>query len=202
MVGVQGRMQNGGRGVAGLLTVRPKPQTPDNPVGLKLVHCATLVIAAGVDPVNLIESQFGISTTREGFPWNLAGTYVLAMRCVFSVDAQGHQHKFLADYDRTTQKLAKNVFRKGYPWLFHATRMIDFGSSRVDLGITLENQAGRRVFMDFNRNREPVPGDLPFSLDRLDTDVAACLGNWDALPGLPIDRLREMKPLSIKLYLR
>ena len=80
--------------------------------------------------------------------------------------------------------------------------MLDFGSSRVDLGITLENQAGRRVFMDFNRNREPVPGDLPFSLDRLDTDVAACLGNWDALPGLPIDRLREMNPLSIKLYLR
>ena len=171
-------------------------------MGLKLVHCATLVIAAGVDPVNLTESQFGISTTREGFPWNLAGTYVLAMRCVFSVDAQGHQHKFLADYDRTTQKMAKNVFRNGYPWLFHATRMLDVGSSRVDLGITLENQAGRRVFMDFNRNREPVPGDLPVSLDRLDTDVAACLGNWGALHGLPIDRLREMKPLSIKLYLR
>ncbi len=214
--------------IAGILAVRPKAQTPDNPYGLTLFRCSALVIAAGgpgelyrdsvfpngcfgslglaleagVALVNLTESQFGIGTRREGFPWNLSGTYVQAMPYVYSVDAAGGEHNFLADYYRTTQELASNIFRKGYQWPFHATRMLNFGSSLVDLAITRENQAGRRVFMDFNRNPEAVPGDQPFSLDRLDADVAAYLGRAGAMQTLPIDRLRHMNPLSIELYLR
>ena len=68
----------------------------------------------------------------------------------------GSERNFLADYYRTTQELASNIFRKGYQWPFHATRMLDFGSSLVDLAIVRERHAGRRVFMDFNRN--PLPG--------------------------------------------
>ncbi len=216
------------RRVAGILAVRPKAQTPENPYGLTLFRCGALIIAAGgpgelyrdsvfpngcfgslglaleagVDLVNLTESQFGIGTRREGFPWNLSGTYVQAMPYVFSLDKHGTEHNFLAEYYRTTQELASNIFRKGYQWPFHATRMLDFGSSLVDLAITREGQAGRRVFMDFNRNPLAVPGDLPFSLDRLDADVAAYLGKAGAVQGLPIDRLRHMNPLSIELYLR
>jgi succinate dehydrogenase / fumarate reductase, flavoprotein subunit len=216
------------RAVAGILAVRPKAQTPDNPYGLTLFRGAALVLAAGgpgelyrdsvfpngcfgslglaleagVDLVNLTESQFGIGTRRESFPWNLSGTYVQAMPYVYSVDAQGNEHNFLADYYRTTQELASNIFRKGYQWPFHATRMLDFGSSLVDLAITRENQAGRRVFMDFNRNPVPVPGDQAFSLDRLDSDVAAYLAKAGAVQNQPIDRLRQMNPLSIELYLR
>lgn len=216
------------RTVAGILTVRPRAQTPDNPYGLTLFRCGAVVIAAGgpgelyrdsvfpngcfgslglalqagVDLVNLTESQFGIGTRREGFPWNLSGTYVQAMPYIYSVDNQGAEHNFLADYYRTTQELASNIFRKGYQWPFHATRMLDFGSSLVDLGVTRESQAGRRVFMDFNRNPAAVPGDLPFSLDRLDADVAAYLAKAGATQGPPIDRLRQMNPLSIELYLR
>ena len=216
------------RAVVGILAVRPKAQSPDNPYGLTMVRCAALVIAAGgpgemyrdsvfpngcfgalglaleagVDLVNLTESQFGIGTRREGFPWNLSGTYVQALPLVYSVDAQGREHNFLANYYRTTRELASNIFRKGYQWPFHATRMLDFGSSLVDLAIIREGQAGRRVFMDFNRNPQPVPGDLPFSLDRLDPDVTAYLGKAGAVQVLPIDRLRRMNPLSIELYLR
>ncbi len=214
--------------VVGILAVRPKAQTPDNPYGLTVFRCGALVLAAGgpgelyrdsvfpngcfgslglaleagVDLVNLTESQFGIGTRREGFPWNLSGTYVQAMPYVYSVDAQGAEHNFLADYYRSTQELASNIFRKGYQWPFHATRMLDFGSSLVDLAITRENQAGRRVFMDFNRNPMPVAGDLDFSLDRLDADVAAYLAKAEATQTYPIDRLRHMNPLSIELYLR
>ncbi len=54
--------------------------------------------------------------------------------------------------------------------------------------------------MDFNRNPEVVPGDLPFSLDRLDDDVRAYLENNDALAPSPIERLQRMNPLSISLY--
>lgn len=98
------------------------------------------------------------------------------------------------------QELASNIFRKGYQWPFHATRVMDFGSSLLDMAVAQEQQRGRQVFMDFNRNPETVPGDLPFSLERLDDDVRAYLENNDALAQSPIERLQRMNPLSISLY--
>ena len=124
------------------------------------------------------------------------------MPYVYSVDSRGREHNFLGDYYRTTRELASNVFRKGYQWPFHATRMLDFGSSLFDLAVFRETQAGRRVFMDFNRNPLAVPGDAEFDLDRVDPDVRAYLKNSDALLEKPLDRLRKMNPLSIELYKR
>ncbi len=216
------------RRVTGVLTIRAKDQADDNPFGLVIFGCGALVLAAGgpgelyrdsvfpngcfgslglaleagMDLVNLTESQFGIGTRREGFPWNLSGTYVQAMPHIYSVDGAGQEHNFLAQYYRTTQELASNVFRKGYQWPFHATRMLDFGSSLVDLAIYREGAAGRRVFMDFNRNPVAVPGDLPFSLDRLDADVSTYLQTAGAHQDTPIARLRHMNPLAIELYRR
>jgi succinate dehydrogenase/fumarate reductase flavoprotein subunit len=80
--------------------------------------------------------------------------------------------------------------------------MLKFGSSLLDLAVFRESQAGRKVFMDFNRNPLPMPGDTEFSLDRLDDDVRAYLENSGALLAEPIDRLRKMNPLSIELYKR
>jgi succinate dehydrogenase / fumarate reductase, flavoprotein subunit len=152
-----------------------------------------------VEAVILTESQFGIGTPRDGFPWNLPGTYVQCLPYIYSVDTDGIERNFLGDYYRTTQELASNIFRKGYQWPFHASRMLDFGSSLVDLAIYRETRIGRKVLMDFNRNPEPV---APFSLDHLDADVRAHLENNDALLGLPIERLANMNPLSIELYRR
>lgn len=212
----------------GALCARVRDRTAENPFGLCLVAAPVVVLAgggpgelyrdsvypngcfgtlglaieAGLDLVNLTESQFGIGTRREGFPWNLSGTYVQALPHLFSVDGNGREHHFLADYYRTTQELASNIFRKGYQWPFHATRMLNFGSSLIDLAILREGAAGRRVFMDFNRNPLPVPGDLPFDLSRLDADVRGYLAKAGAGQALPIDRLRHMNPLSIELYRR
>jgi succinate dehydrogenase/fumarate reductase flavoprotein subunit len=217
-----------GRRIVGLVAMRASDRSEGNPFGLAIFACNTLVLAAGgpgelyrdsvypngcfgalglaleagIKLVNLTESQFGIGTRREGFPWNLSGTYVQSIPHVYSVDADGNEHHFLADYYRTTQELASNLFRKGYQWPFHATRMLDFGSSLVDLAIYRESAAGRQVFMDFNRNPLPVPGDLPFSLERLDPDVADYLGKAGARQGLPIARLQHMNPLAIELYRR
>ncbi len=216
------------RRVVGLLAIRPKEQSEKNPYGLVLFQCSTLVFAAGgpgelyrdsvfpnrcfgslglaleagLDLVNVTESQFGIGTRREGFPWNLSGTYVQVIPHIYSVDEDGAEHHFLADYYRTTQELCSNVFRKGYQWPFHATRMLEFGSSLVDLAIYREGQRGRRVFMDFNRNPLPVPGDSEFSLDRLDDDVRTYLEHAGVNQTLPIDRLRHMNPLAIELFRR
>lgn len=213
---------------AGVLAIRPKEVSENNPYGLVLFQAPVVVLAAGgpgelyrdsvfpngcfgtlglaleagLELVNLTESQFGIGTRREGFPWNLSGTYVQAIPHIYSVDDQRNEHHFLADYFRTTQELASNVFRKGYQWPFHATRMLDFGSSLVDLAIYREGQKGRKVFMDFNRNPLPVPGDQPFSMDRLDAVVATYLGTAGANHEMPIDRLRHMNPLAIELYRR
>ncbi|MCY4178948.1 MAG: FAD-binding protein [Litoreibacter sp.] len=214
------------QGVTGLLVIRPKEGTEANPYGLALYACSALVLAAGgpgemyrdsvfpngcfgtlglaleagLELTNITESQFGIGTRREGFPWNLSGTYVQVIPHIYSVDDGGSEYPFLADYYRTTQELASNIFRKGYQWPFHASRMLDFQSSLVDLAIFRESQKGRRVFMDFNRNPEAI--DLPFSLDRLDDDVSRYLRNAGADHALPIDRLRHMNPLAIELYKR
>ena len=216
------------RRTVGVLAMAPKRRTPENPYGITAFlsdsviiatggpgelyrdsvyprHCfgsLGLALEAGIEAVNLTESQFGIGTPRDNFPWNLSGTYVQSMPYIFSRDARGNERNFLADYYRTTQELASNIFRKGYQWPFHASRMLEFGSSLLDLAVFRENQAGRKVFMDFNRNPFPVPGDAEFSLDRLDDDVRSYLANSGALLSEPIDRLRKMNPLSIELYKR
>jgi succinate dehydrogenase/fumarate reductase flavoprotein subunit len=216
------------RRLAGLLAMRPKDRSPVNPLGLLIFLFDALVIAAGgpgelyrdsvypkqcfgalgmaleagIEAVNLTESQFGIGTSRDGFPWNLSGTYVQAMPHIFSLDRDGRECGFLSEYYRTTQELASNIFRKGYQWPFHSARMLDFGSSLVDLAIHRERLAGRRVFMDFNRDPAPANGGEPFSLDRLDADVRTYLGRSGALIESPIARLSKMNPLSIELYRR
>ena len=216
------------RRLAGLLAMRPKDRSPVNPLGLLIFLFDALVIAAGgpgelyrdsvypkqcfgalgmaleagIEAVNLTESQFGIGTSRDGFPWNLSGTYVQAMPHIFSLDRDGRERDFLSEYYRTTQELASNIFRKGYQWPFHSARMLDFGSSLVDLAIHRERLAGRRVFMDFNRDPAPAKGGEPFSLDRLDPDVRTYLGRSGALIESPIARLSKMNPLSIELYRR
>ncbi|MBY5660505.1 FAD-binding protein [Rhizobium leguminosarum] len=216
------------RHVVGILAMRATDRTEENPLGIALFVTGVIVLAAGgpgelyrdsvypngcfgslglaleagVELVNLTESQFGIGTRREGFPWNLSGTYVQAIPHIYSLDSDGAERHFLAEYYRSTQELASNIFRKGYQWPFHATRMLDFGSSLIDLAIFRETAAGRRVFMDFTRNPLSVPGDLPFSLERLDEDVREYLGKAGAGQDMPIDRLKHMNPLAIELYRR
>jgi succinate dehydrogenase / fumarate reductase flavoprotein subunit len=214
--------------VTGLLAIKSKYQSVDNPLGLVLFQTNALVLAAGgpgelyrdsvfpngcfgslgmaleagLELTNITENQFGIGTRREGFPWNLSGTYVQTIPHIYSVDPDGNEYHFLGEYYRTTQELASNVFRKGYQWPFHSTRMLDFKSSLIDLAIYCEGEKGRRVFMDFNRNPLPVPGDKPFCLDRLDEDVTTYLRTAGAVQKMPIDRLRHMNPLAIELYRR
>lgn len=166
-------------------------------------HCygsLGMAIEAGLDVVNLTESQFGIGTRRTEFPWNLSGTYVQVLPYIYSQGDDGVERNFLADYYRTTQELVSNVFRKGYQWPFHAQRMVDFGSSLVDLAIQRESAAGRTIYMDFLRNPLPGADGKAFSLTELDLDVRAYLVNNEALHDLPIERLNRMNPLAIELY--
>jgi succinate dehydrogenase / fumarate reductase, flavoprotein subunit len=215
--------QDGGR-VVGVLAIDSERR--DHHHGLLVIRCHSLVLAnggpgelyrdsvypphcygglglaleAGIEVTNLSESQFGIGTRRSEFPWNLSGTYVQVMPHIFSRGEDGREHNFLADYYRTTREMASNIFRKGYQWPFHASRMLGFGSSLVDLAIHVESRQGRTVFMDFTRDPLAVPADRPFALTDLDSDVHAYLASSKALLASPIDRLRKMNPLAIELY--
>jgi succinate dehydrogenase/fumarate reductase flavoprotein subunit len=119
---------------------------------------------------------------------------------VYSVDADGNEYNFLADYYRTTQEIASNVFRKGYQWPFHATRMFDYGSSLVDIAVHRESQKGRKVYLDFLKNIEPGKDGRAFSMDELDSDVYEYLNNNQANLSTPLERLDRLNPLAIKLY--
>jgi succinate dehydrogenase/fumarate reductase flavoprotein subunit len=166
-------------------------------------HChggLGIALEAGVELTNLTESQFGIGSPRTKFPWNLSGTYVQVMPRIYSVGEDGEEVNFLKRYYRTTREMVSNTFRKGYQWPFHSTRMLDYRSSLLDLAVFLECQAGRKVYLDFLRNQEPVNEGESFSLDDLDSDVRAYLENNEALYELPVDRLRRMNPLAIELY--
>jgi succinate dehydrogenase / fumarate reductase flavoprotein subunit len=160
-------------------------------------HCygsLGMAIEAGAEVCNLTESQFGIGTRRQEFPWNLSGTYVQVVPRVVSIDAAGTEREFLNDWYRSVREASSNVFRKGYQWPFHASRMLGFGSSLVDLAIHHESRLGRTICLDFTRNP------TGFSLDDLDADAHAYLANNDALLPTPIERLRRMNPLAIELY--
>jgi succinate dehydrogenase / fumarate reductase flavoprotein subunit len=215
--------QDGGR-VAGVLAIDAERR--DRHHGLLVIRCHSLVLAnggpgelyrdsvypphcygglglaleAGIEVANLSESQFGIGTRRSEFPWNLSGTYVQVMPHLFSRGADGRECHFLADYYRTTREMASNIFRKGYQWPFHASRMLAFGSSLIDLAIHAESRQGRTVFMDFTRDPLAVPDDRAFALADLDRDVQSYLASSGALLASPIDRLRRMNPLAIELY--
>ena len=45
----------------------------------------------------------------------------------------------------TTRMLASAIFRKGYQWPFHAERMLEYGSSLLDVAVYEETQKGRDV---------------------------------------------------------
>lgn len=159
-----------------------------------------MALEAGITLVNLTESQFGIGTPRTRFPWNLSGTYMQAMPRIFSQDSKGQRYNFLADYYPTTRMLASAIFRKGYQWPFHAERMLDYGSSLLDVAVFEETQKGNAVFLDFLSEPEPAADGIPFSLNNLDEDVVTYLKNNDALLAMPFARLQRMNPLAIRLY--
>lgn len=114
-----------------------------------------MALEAGITLVNLTESQFGIGTPRSQFPWNLSGTYMQAMPRIYSQDHSGRQYNFLAAYYPTTRMLASAIFRKGYQWPFHAERMLEYGSSLLDVAVYEETQKGAMFFLIFYGNQNP-----------------------------------------------
>lgn len=158
-----------------------------------------LALEVGARANNLTESQFGLASTK--FRWNLSGTYQQVIPCYFSTDADGGDERFfLNDYFQTMRQEATNIFLKGYQWPFHAERLLNWGSSLVDIAVHSEMEAGRRVFMDFMRNPVCGGGLEAFSLENLEPEARVYLERSGALQDTPYERLMHMNPLAIDIY--
>lgn len=183
-----------------------------NPLGLTLFSCANIVYAtggpsaiysstvypesqtcahgaafrAGVEGVNLTESQYGIASVK--FRWNLSGSYQQVIPRYISTAADGKSdvaELFTGNFD--------NIFYKGYEWPFDPRKLR--GSSSVDMAIYDQRQKGRRVFIDFTRDPDC------FSFDRLCDTAYQYLKKSGAMQDTPVRRLRKMNNPAYELYL-
>ena len=150
-----------------------------------------LAIDAGALCVNLEEWQYGIASTD--FRWNLSGTYQQVLPRYISVGEDGEEREFL--YEKFGEKSLDLIFLKGYQWPFD-TKKVN-GSSQVDLAVTAEIKAGKRVFLDYTAN----PKGLENGFSVLSREAYTYLENSGALFGTPLERLRKMNIGAIELYL-
>jgi succinate dehydrogenase/fumarate reductase flavoprotein subunit len=160
-----------------------------------------LALKAGAIAQNLTESQFGLASTP--FRWNVSGSYQQAIPRYVSANADGlEEREFLNDAFPDMRALSTAIFRKGYQWPFDPRRIDGYGSSLIDLLVDRERvERGRRVYLDYTRNPDGGARMGPFSLDALAPDAMEYLRNCGAVGELPIDRLRQMNPPAVDLYL-
>ena len=150
---------------------------------------------AGARGQNLTEWQYGLASTSPR--WNVSGTYMQVLPRFISVDANGKEHEFLADYFGNVSEMLSMVFLKGYQWPFDCKK-VQNGSSVIDLLVYREEYLlGRKVYLDFRTN--------PLGLEALDysslsEDARIYLEKAHACFGRPIDRLEHMNAPAVSLY--
>ncbi len=150
---------------------------------------------AGVRGKNLTEWQFGLASVNPR--WNVSGTYMQVLPRFVSVDADGTEREFLAEYFSSPEECLSMVFKKGYEWPFDCRKALE-GSYVIDLLVYRERVLrGRRVFLDFRSNPFGME-DLPY--DALREEAREYLKNAGACFGTPIERLTHMNAPAVELY--
>ncbi len=153
----------------------------------------SLAIEAGCVLQNLTESQFGIASIK--FRWNVSGSYQQVIPRYYSIDSEGNEYEFLNQYFPDFNALSKAIFLKGYEWPFSSERIVDNGSSLIDLAVYYETeQLNRKVLLDYTKNPE---GYQEANLHPL---VNEYLEKSEAKGAIPIIRLRKMNEKAYALY--
>lgn len=154
-----------------------------------------LAAKSGVKMQNLTEWQFGLASTSPR--WNVSGTYMQVLPRFVSVDADGTEHDFLAEYFADRYTALSFVFFKGYQWPFDVKKIKD-GSSIVDILVYRETVLyNRRVYLDYTKNPFGL-SEIDFS--RLHGDAYAYLNGNGACFGTPFERLEKMNAPAVELY--
>lgn len=154
-----------------------------------------LAIKAGASLQNMTEWQYGLASTSPR--WNVSGTYMQCLPCFVSVDENGNEFEFLADFFEDIYEALSLVFLKGYQWPFDSEKVLE-GSSVIDLLVYRETAIKkRRVYLDFTKN--------PFALEKIEfeklsAEAYSYLNNALACFGTPIERLTKMNAPAVELY--
>ena len=148
-----------------------------------------MAFAAGAAGANLDCWQYGLASVK--FRWNVSGSYQQALPRYISVDEKGVEREFLAEALGPAEAVNR-AFLKGYQWPFDPRRAN--GSSFVDILVKQEEDAGRRVYLDYTH--DPAG----FDPDMLSEEARGYLINCGAVRALPIDRLRAINAPAIELY--
>lgn len=159
-----------------------------------------LALEAGAEAVNLTESQYGIGSIK--FRWNLSGSYQQVIPYYYSKDPKtGDTFSFLNDYFPTMTALSNAVFLKGYQWPFDSKKVVNSGSSLIDILVYRETEIlGRDVYMDFRTNPKGNSEIGDFSQEIL-SDESKSYWKKSGLTGdSPIKRLAQFNPEAIQLY--
>jgi len=155
----------------------------------------SLALLAGAAAQNLTEWQYGLSSVSPR--WNVSGTYMQVLPRFVSVDENGVEREFLAEFFDDVYEGLSMVFLKGYQWPFDSRKVMQ-GSSVIDLLVYRECVLrGRRVYLDYTKN--------PFGLneieyERLSREASDYLRKTGADRGTPIERLLIMNAPAIELY--
>ena len=154
-----------------------------------------LALEAGAALQNMTEWQYGLASTNPR--WNVSGTYMQVLPRFVSVDAEGTEREFLAEYFEDPYEALTAVFLKGYQWPFDSRKVLE-GSSVIDLLVYRERVLrGRRVFLDYRKN--------PFGLEniefeKLSPEAYEYLYKAEGCFGNPIQRLQKLNQPAIDLY--
>ena len=157
-----------------------------------------LMLAAGAKGKNLTEWQFGLASVRPR--WNVSGTYMQALPRIYSIDPAEdgdgpREQEFLSDFFQNEGELLSKVFLKGYQWPFDV-RKVAGGSSVIDILVYLEQEKGRRIFLDYRSN----PGGKPVDFSRLEPEAREYLERAGACFGTPYERLLHMNAPAVEFY--
>ena len=158
-----------------------------------------LALEIGAETANLTESQYGIGSVK--FRWNLSGSYQQVLPRYFSRDSKtGETFFFLNDFFSSMKSQTRAIFLKGYQWPFDPQKVEDEGSSLIDILVYREMEIfGRDVYMDFLAN--PWDGEESFTPAGLDDEVREYWDNSGLTGKTPLERLRQLNPGAISLYL-
>ena len=155
----------------------------------------SLALLAGAKAQNLTEWQYGLASVNPR--WNVSGTYMQVLPRFVSIDTDGAEHEFLAEYFDDIYEALSLVFLKGYQWPFDSKKVLS-GSSVIDLLVYRECVLrNRRVYLDFTKN--------PFNLESIDygklsDEAYLYLSKAGACFGTPTERLMLMNAPAIDLY--
>lgn len=155
----------------------------------------SLALLAGAKAQNLTEWQYGLASINPR--WNVSGTYMQVLPRFVSIDENGVEFEFLADYFEDKYEALSAVFLKGYQWPFDSKKVLS-GSSVIDLLVYRECVLkNRRVYLDFTKN--------PFGMEeieyeKLSNEAYEYLYKANSCFGKPIERLAKMNTPAIELY--